>query len=78
MKKDECCIGVKMIESNPEILNGMMVFSGTRVPVSNLFDYLKAGDSIEDFLDDFPTVSLEQIKYVLQSAEVAFMSREAA
>jgi len=67
-----------VIEHNPEVLNGILVFSGTRVPVSNLFDYIKAGDSIDDFLDDFPSVSIEQVKYVLQSAEVAFMSKEAA
>jgi len=69
---------MKMIESSQEVLNGTLVFAGTRVPLSTLFDYLKDGDSIEDFLEDFPTVSLEQIKYVLQSAEVAFISKEAA
>ena len=37
-----------------------------------IFDYLLAGDSVKDFLEDFPTVSFEQIRYVLQSAEVAF------
>ena len=61
-----------MVESSSEVLNGVLVFSGTRVPVRNLFDYIKAGDSIDDFLEDFPTVSYEQVKYVLQSAEVAF------
>ncbi len=48
-----------------------MVFSGTRVPVRSLFDYLVAGDSTKDFMDDFPTVSFEQIRHVLQSAEIA-------
>ncbi len=60
-----------MLESTPEVLNGALVFSGTRVPVRNLFDYLVAGDSVKDFLEDFPTVSFEQVRHVLQSAEVA-------
>jgi len=42
-------------------------FGGTRVPVRNLFDYLLAGENIKDFLEDFPTVSFEQIRYILQS-----------
>ena len=43
------------------------VLTSTRAPVRNLFDYLLAGDSVKDFLEDFPTVSFEQIRYVLQS-----------
>ncbi len=62
---------MSMLESTPEVLNGALVFSGTRVPVRNLFDYLVAGDSVKDFLEDFPTVSFEQVRHVLQSAEVA-------
>jgi uncharacterized protein (DUF433 family) len=41
--------------------NGTPVFSGTRVPIQTLLDYLKAGESIDDFLDGFPTVSREQV-----------------
>lgn len=63
---------MSMVSSNPEILGGTLVFSQTRVPVRNLFDYLLAGDSVKDFLEDFPTVSFEQVRHVLQSAEVAF------
>ena len=66
------------IESNPEVLNGLMVFKGTRVPVRNLFDYLVAGENIRDFLEDFPTVSFEQIRYVLQSAEVSIQKDRVA
>ena len=66
------------IESNPNILNGLLVFKGTRVPVRNLFDYLLAGESIKDFLADFPTVSFEQIRYILQSAEVYIQKEEVA
>ena len=63
---------MSMVVSDPAILGGALVFKATRVPVRNLFDYLLEGDSVKDFLEDFPTVSFEQIRYVLQSAEVAF------
>jgi len=66
------------IESNPNTLNGLLVFKGTRVPVRNLFDYLLAGENIKDFLEDFPTVSFEQIRYILQSAEVSIQREKVA
>ncbi|MCU7835203.1 MAG: DUF433 domain-containing protein [gamma proteobacterium symbiont of Taylorina sp.] len=62
---------MSMLISDPTILGGTLVFAGTRVPVRSLFDYLVAGDSTKDFIDDFPTVSFEQVRHVLQSAEVA-------
>ena len=62
---------MSMVVSNPDILGGAMVFKGTRVPVRSLFDYLVAGESIKDYLNDFPTVSFEQVRELLQSAEVA-------
>ena len=46
--------------SDPGILGGTPVFKGTRVPARTLFDYLEAGSGIDEFLDDFPTVSREQ------------------
>ena len=55
-----------VIECSREILGGTPVFRGTRVPVRTLMDYLEAGDSIKEFLDDFPTVSQEQAKRVLE------------
>ncbi|QTR48699.1 DUF433 domain-containing protein [Candidatus Thiothrix anitrata] len=58
---------MSMVVSDPAILGGALVFKSTRVPVRNLFDYLLAGDSVKDFLEDFPTVSFEQIRYALQS-----------
>jgi len=54
------------IRVDPEILSGTPVFDGTRVPVQTLMDYLKVGDRVDDFLDDFPTVSREQIAAVLR------------
>jgi uncharacterized protein (DUF433 family) len=50
-----------VIEVDPEKLGGTPVFSGTRVPIRNFFDYLEGGDSIEVFFDDFPTVEREQV-----------------
>lgn len=50
-------------------MGGAPVFVGTRVPIQTLIDYLKAGDSIDDFLDGFPTVSREQVVEFLQQAE---------
>ncbi len=49
-----------VVTRSPEVLGGTPVFRGTRVPVKTLIDYLEAGDSLEVFLQDFPTVSREQ------------------
>ena len=57
-----------LITRDPDILSGEPVFSGTRVPVRNLTDYLEAGDSIDVFLDDFPSVSREQVIAFLEEA----------
>lgn len=51
-------------------MGGTPVFSGTRVPVQTLFDYLESGDTIDDFLDGFPTVSREQVLEFLEAARV--------
>jgi uncharacterized protein (DUF433 family) len=59
----------QLITISPEIQSGTPVFYNTRVPVKNLFDYLKAGDTLEEFLDDFPSVSKQQAVEVLQMAE---------
>ena len=58
-----------IIISNAGILGGTPVFQGTRVPVQTLLDYLEADDSIEKFLDDFPTVTHEQAVAVLEVAK---------
>jgi uncharacterized protein (DUF433 family) len=57
------------IVRNQEILGGVPVFRGTRVPVRNLFDCLVRGGTVEEFLEDFPTVSFEQVHEILQTAE---------
>ena len=64
-----------VIQSNPEILGGTPVFVGTRVPVKNLLDYLAAGDSIETFLDHFPSVSREQAVAALEVAKELLTTR---
>ncbi len=53
---------------DPEILAGTPCFFGTRVPVQTLMDYLKAGDRVDDFLVDFPSVTHEQVSVVLEVA----------
>jgi len=57
-----------IIHCDPEILRGTPVFRGTRVPVKNLVDYLAAGDTLDQFLDDFPSVSREQAVAALELA----------
>jgi uncharacterized protein (DUF433 family) len=59
----------KVIMQDPEILGGEPVFKGTRVPVKSLFDHLEAGDSIEDFLDGFPSVKREQVIALLEESK---------
>jgi uncharacterized protein (DUF433 family) len=58
----------QVINWDPDILSGIPVFAGTRVPVQTLIDYLKAGDSLDDFLDGFPSVSREQAQAFLELA----------
>jgi len=60
-----------IVHSDPEIMGGTPVFVGTRVPVQSLFDYLEAGDSLEEFLEAFPTVSREQAVAALEIAREA-------
>lgn len=57
------------IQSSKELLGGTPVFAGTRVPIRTLLDYLEEDKSITDFLDDFPTVSHEQVLNILETAK---------
>ena len=61
-----------VVHRDPQILGGTPVFVGTRVPVKILFDYLEAGDSLEVFLDEFPSVSREQAVSALEFAREVF------
>jgi uncharacterized protein (DUF433 family) len=58
-----------LIHTDPEVLGGTPVFAGTRVPIGALLDYLEAGDTLNEFLDHFPTVTREQAIAVLELAE---------
>lgn len=66
-----------VITISPDIQSGEPVFSGTRVPVKNLFEYLKGGDTIDEFLEGFPSVSREQVLELLNLAEDTFTFSEA-
>jgi len=57
-----------VVHVDPEILSGTPCFAGTRVPIQTIMDYLRAGDRLADFLDDFPTVQREQVEAVLDVA----------
>ena len=57
-----------VVSSDPEILGGTPVFAGTRVPIKNLIDYLAAGDGLDQFLEDFPSVSRQQAVAALELA----------
>jgi uncharacterized protein (DUF433 family) len=56
-----------LVNHNPDIMSGTMCFTGTRMPARNLFDYLEGNSSIEEFLDDFPSVSREAVISVLEA-----------
>jgi uncharacterized protein (DUF433 family) len=59
----------RIVHSDPDILGGTPVFIGTRVPIKILLDYLEAGDSLNEFLDHFPSVSRQQAIAVLELAK---------
>ena len=66
MKKEQ------IVSCNPKVMNGALVFAGTRVPVESLIQHLTAGDSLNEFLDDFPTVSHKQaVAYLKMTLEIA-------
>jgi uncharacterized protein (DUF433 family) len=62
-----------IIHSDPEIMSGTPVFVGTRVPLQNLIDYLEGGESIEDFLDGFPSVKREQVLAVIRAGKIKML-----
>ena len=63
-----------LITSTPDILGGTPVFSGTRVPVQTLIEYLEGGQSIDEFLEGFPTVSREQVIAFLEEAKARMLA----
>ena len=67
-----------IIVTDPEVLSGQPVFKGTRVPVETLFDHLEAGVPLEEFLEDFPTVTKEQAIATLEIANKLLTSKNIA
>ena len=67
-----------LITTSPGRLGGTPVFAGTRVPVQTLMEYLEAGDSLDDFLEDFPSVSREHAIAVLELAKSALLDKAVA
>lgn len=65
----------ELVEVDPEKMSGTPVFRGTRVPIKHLFDYLEGGDTLEIFLDDFPTVTRAQVLGVLELSRDTLLSQ---
>jgi uncharacterized protein (DUF433 family) len=65
-----------LINRSDDILGGTPVFAGTRVPLQTLFDYLEEGDTLDEFLDDFPAVSREHAIKVLEKLKETFLAQE--
>ena len=64
-----------VVRSDPDVLGGTPVFAGTRVPVKNLLDYLAAGDSLERFIDHFPSVTRDELPSLRRRHETEFKAR---
>ncbi len=77
-KESDMSVKEPLITTSPGRLSGTPVFAGTRVPVQTLIDYLEAGDSLESFLDDFPSVSREHAVAVLELAKSALLAKAVA
>lgn len=69
---------VVLVSHDPEIMSGALCFAGTRVPVQNLFDYLEGSSSLEEFLEDFPSVRRETAVAVLEAARARLFADAAA
>ncbi|PYI98983.1 MAG: hypothetical protein DME98_02375 [Verrucomicrobia bacterium] len=63
------------IKIDPEIMSGAPCFAGTRVPIQTLIDYLEGGDSIDEFLEDFPSVRRDQVISFLEEAKESVLAR---
>ena len=64
-----------VVKIDPEIMSGAPCFAGTRDPIQNLIDYLEGGDSIDEFLEDFPSVRREQVIAFLEEAKESALAR---
>jgi len=64
-----------LITSSPDVLGGTPVFTGTRVPIQTLIDYLEGGETLDDFLQGFPTVSREQVIAFLEEGKTRMLAK---
>jgi len=64
-----------VVKIDPEIMSEAPCFAGTRVPIQNLVDYLEGGDSIDEFLEDFPSVRRDQVISFLEEAKESVLAR---
>jgi uncharacterized protein (DUF433 family) len=67
-----------LVSRDPEVMSGTLCFTGTRVPVQNLFDYLEGSSSLDEFLEDFPSVGRETAVAVLEAARARLFADAAA
>ena len=75
MKMDENSSMEEIVTRNPNVMHGTPCFRGTRVPFKNLLDYLEAGDTLDDFLEQFPSVTREMAIAALESAKDSLLAR---
>jgi uncharacterized protein (DUF433 family) len=68
-------VSQSVVKIDPEIMSGAPCFASTRVPIQNLIDYLEGGDSIDEFLEDFPSVTREQVISFLEEAKESVLAR---
>ena len=73
-----CEMKAQLIERDPEKLGGTPVFFGTRVPIQNLFDCLENGETLDEFLDQFPTVTREQARSILEASKETLLANDEA
>jgi uncharacterized protein (DUF433 family) len=73
--KEQAMNASSVVHSHPEIVSGVPVFIGTRVPVRNLLDWLEGGHTLDEFLDNFPSVRREQAVTFLEEAAEALLAR---
>ncbi|HEX9985649.1 MAG TPA: DUF433 domain-containing protein [Thermoanaerobaculia bacterium] len=64
----------RVVTSSPDVMGGTPVFAGTRVPVETLLDYLEGGDSIDEFLEGFPSVTREQVIAFLEETKARVLA----
>lgn len=76
--ENKASAGSSAVHSDPQVMHGTPVFRGTRVPMQTLFDYIEAGDSLERFLDHFPSVRREQAIAALEEAAALVSERAVA